>query len=537
MGLLIKNGEVIDNVGDFRYKADVYISNGIIKKIGNNIQLDLLEEDNSTIKTIDATGFIVTSGFIDMHSHADATLMIDQVYEEKLQQGITTEINGNCGFGLFPITTDENLILEVVNDLKSVEFYVDKTDIEWSRFKDFKNYIVRENKNVYGTNQVPLVPHGVLRTFVLGFGDKKVDKIHIKKMQEVLSDELLEGAWGMSTGLAYAPGCFTKNEELLALCEVLKNHNKIFVSHMRDEADNIVESVKEIIQLAEITGCKVHISHLKAIGRKNWYKNNVVIELINNARKKGLAITADVYPYEASSTMLSILLPKESRTESIENLLVKLKDFEYKEKIKDEVIYNLNNRGGSKKIVINYAYYKYDRDILGKSISEIAEMFGLDEYETIIKLIVDSKNIINAIYYVISSKGIEKLIKQDFVVIGSDGMINIENKDSCHPRTFGTFPRVIAKYVKENNIISLEEAIKKMTKNTAEILGIEKRGVLKVGNIADLVIFDYEEIKDNSTFEKAFQYPSGIKNVIINGEVVMENRRYNNLLEGRLLLK
>lgn len=533
MDILIKNGTIIDNISEIAYKSDLYISDGIIKQIASIIQLEI---DNN-VKIIDATGLIVTTGFIDMHSHSDATLMIDQVYEEKLQQGITTEVNGNCGFGLFPMTKDRTLVREIVKDLTSVEFYIKESDIKWGNFKDFKNYISKENKDVYGTNQAPLVPHGVLRAFVVGVGDKKVDAEVIEQMQKVLEVELLEGTWGMSTGLAYAPGCFSENKELLALCEILYKHNKVLVSHMRDEADNIIESVKEIIGLSKVTGCKVHISHLKSIGIKNWHKNSEIIKIINKANKDGARVTADIYPYEASSTMLSIVLPKAARKETIENLLIKLCDESYKNKIKDEVMYNLENRGGSDKIVINYASYKYDVNILGKSISEIGDIFNLDEFETIIKLIVDNKNIINAIYYVISEEGIINFLKQDFTVIGSDGMINIENKNSCHPRTFGTFPRVIAKYVKEKNVISLEKAIRKMSRNTAEILGIEKRGIIKVGNYADLIIFDYEEIKDNSTFKEAFKYPSGIKYVIVNGNVTLDNSKYMNTLSGRLLLK
>ncbi len=525
MKLLIKNGEIIDGTGSKGKIGDILVSDGIITEISDEI---LVSEDTN-VKIIDASGLVVTPGFIDMHSHSDATFTREKTYEEKLQQGVTTQVNGNCGFGLFPMPECNEFKSEVVKDLLSVEFYISEDEIKWGNFREFTNYFV----NNFGTNHIPLVPHSLIRTSVLGFGDKKVEQSHIVKMQELLKEQLDFGAWGMSTGLAYAPGCFATTEELLALCEVLKEKDKVYFSHIRDEGDMLLESVREVIEIAEKSGCRVHISHLKAMGVKNHHKTSEVIGLINKGRTKGLRITADIYPYEASSTMLSILLPRSTRSASIDVLLENLQNNDYTKIIKEEVEYNLENRGGNEKVVINYIN---NSELTGKTLKEISQIYDLNDFETILKLIVDYKNIVNAIFYAISEDGIEMLLEQDFVAIGSDGMINLENKGACHPRTFGTFSRIYGKYVREKDTIKLENAVFKMTGLPATILGLDNRGVLKVGNIADLVIFDKDKIKDTSTFLNSFSYPLGISKVIVNGEIVIENNEFLGELNGKILI-
>ncbi len=325
MELLIKQGEIVDGTGEKSYKGDILISNGVITKIDKYIS-----EVTPDVKTINAKGLVVTPGFIDMHSHSDATFTCDVVNEEKIRQGVTTQVNGNCGFGLFPMKKNKDFIAEVVKDLSSVEFYIKEEEVLWNDFEDFTKHFDTN----FGTNHLPLVPHSLIRTYVIGFGDKVVSGTHIEEMKDLLSKQLDLGAWGMSTGLAYAPGCFCSYEEILELCKVLKEKDKIYFSHMRDEGDNVVESVEEVIKLAKESGCKAHISHLKAIGVKNHHKIDIIIKLINNAINEGISITADIYPYEASSTMLSILLPKKARTGSIESLIKNLEDEKYKAEMK-----------------------------------------------------------------------------------------------------------------------------------------------------------------------------------------------------------
>ncbi len=532
MKLLIKNGEIIDGTGLKGKVGDILINNGIITELAEEI----LVTNDDNLKIIDATGLVVTPGFIDMHSHSDATFTCEVSNEEKLQQGVTTQVNGNCGFGLFPMVDSEGYKKEVVKDLSSVEFYIKEEEIKWGNFKEFFTYFNNTLNKGFGTNHLPLVPHSLIRSNVLGFGDKKVEKLHITQMQELLREQLNLGARGMSTGLAYAPGCFTSMEELLALCEVLKEQDKIYFSHIRDEGDMIIESVKEVIEIAEKSGCKVHISHLKAIGVKNHYKTAEIIQLISNARSQGLKITADIYPYEASSTMLSVLLPKKSRSENIDTLIENLNDKKYCLDIKDEVEYNLTNRGGSEKIMINYLGNREYNYLIGKSLKDISVIFNLGEFETILKLIIDNNNIVNGIFYAISEDGIEELLKQEFITIGSDGMLNLENKNASHPRTFGTFPKIYRKYVSELKILSLEEAVYKMTKLPANIMNLKNRGEIKIGNIADITIFDKDKIRDNSTFQNSFVYPTGINYVIVNGEIIVENSKFLSNLKGRILI-
>ncbi len=531
MKLLIKNGEIVDGTGIKPFISDILVSDGIIVEIAENITI---ANENVEYRIIDAKGLVVAPGFIDMHSHSDATFTCETRNEEKLQQGVTTQVNGNCGFGLFPMVDSIDFKEEVVKDLSSVEFYIKSEDIKWVNFKEFAKHF---EENTFGTNHLSLVPHSLIRTSVVGFGDKKVEKFQIKKMQDLLREQLDFGAWGMSTGLAYAPGCFSTKEELLALCEILKEKDKIYFSHIRDEGDGIIESVNEVIELAEETGVKVHISHLKTIGVKNHYKTSGVIELINSARCRGLRVTADLYPYEASSTMLSILLPKEASVGSIDKLIQKLSDSNYKTIIQSEVEYNLNNRGGSEKIIINFVNNEKFNFIVGKTLKEISNIYGMSDFETIVKLIVENNNIVNGIFFAISKDGIEELLSEDFTSVGSDGMINLEQPNTSHPRTYGTFPRVFAEYVRNKGTISLENAVYKLTKLPAKIMNLHSRGELKVGNVGDITIFDKDTIKDTSTFEKAFSYPVGISYVIVNGEVIIENSKFIGNLQGKILKK
>lgn len=527
MSILIKNGEIVDGTGAKGYVADILIEKDKIVKIAEDINV-------SNVEVIDAKGLVVSPGFIDMHSHSDATILIDPTNEEKLQQGITTEVNGNCGFGLFPVTKNEEDLVEVISDLDSVEFFIKREDVKWDSFESYCKYY---NRN-FGTNQVPLVAHGMLRSTVLGTGDKEITDDYLQDSAKLLGDEINSGAWGMSTGLAYAPGCFASFDELKSYCMELKNYNKIFASHIRDEGDYLIESVDEIINLAATTGCKAHISHLKVMGVINYPKLDIVIDKLQEARRHGVNITADIYPYMASCTMLSVLLPKEVRKKSTEDLVTNLKDEKFLEKIKEEVLHNLDNRGGSEKIRINYLrhiYKEYDVKIVGKTLKEISEIFELGILETIYKLIIDSRNIITAVYYSVCGDGIIKLMNQDFVVFGTDGVVNFNDKSVSHPRTYGAFPKVIATYVREMNAISLEKAIKKMTLDTAKIIGLEKRGVIKEGFYADIVIFDKNKIKDNGNFIYSYKYATGIDYVIVNGNISFKDHAIQKKLSGRIL--
>ncbi len=530
MNLLIKNGELVDGSGKKSYIGDVLVENGVITEVGENIKSNI-----ENLKIIDATNLVIAPGFIDIHSHSDSTITIDNTHEGKLQQGITTEVNGNCGFSLFPISKKTEDLNGIVENLVAVEYYITEDDVKWNTFNDYKAY-VEKNIKTFGTNQVPLVAHSLLRIEELGFSDKVVKTENLENMKMSLKTELKTGTFGMSTGLAYTPGCFAKTSELIELCKVLKDEDKVYVSHMRNESDEVLESVDEVLELARVTGCKVHISHLKAMGVNNHSKTSEVIAKITQARNEGLRITADIYPYGASSTMLSMVLPTKVRSLTNTEILKLLSDNEFCESISEEVLYNIKNRGGSDTIVINYLGKAYEEDILGKTLDEIAKTFELSVLDTVYKLIKENNNTVNAIYYAISEQGIKDILKQEFVAIGTDGMLNLQDKNACHPRTFGSFPRILAKYVREEKIIPLETAIYKMTKLPSEIMNIKNRGEIKVGNYADITIFDKNKVQDKSEFGKAFVYPVGINYVIVKGEIAIENGNYTGKNNGEFVL-
>ncbi len=529
MNLLIKNGEIVDGSGSKSFKGDILVENGLITKISENIKNNI---PNTTV--INAENLVVAPGFIDIHSHSDSTITTDNIHEGKLQQGITTEVNGNCGFSLFPISKKAEDLKGIVENLVAVEYYITEKDIKWNSFNDYKTYVKNEIKN-FGTNQVPLVSHSLIRIEEVGFGDKTVTETNLNNMKKSLETELNSGTFGMSTGLAYTPGCFAKTSELIELCKVLKEKNKVYVSHIRNESDDVLESVDEVLGLAKKTGCKVHISHLKAIGVNNHNKTSDLISKIKKARSEGLTVTADIYPYGASSTMLSMVLPPKVRSLTNSDIIDLLNDKAFCDEISEEVLYNIKNRGGSDTIVINYLGKTYEEEVLGKTLDTIAKTFNLSVLETVFKLIKENNNTVNAIYYAISEEGIKEILKQEFVAIGTDGMLNLQDKDACHPRTFGSFPRILSKYVREDGVISLETAIYKMTKLPSEIMNIKNRGELKAGNYADITIFDKNKIKDRSEFGKAFVYPTGINYVIVNGEIALDNGVYTGKNSGRLV--
>lgn len=523
---------------------DIVINNGLVV-FGNKNKAEFLslgivddkiveisKEKLTGKKIINAKGKIVSPGFIDPHCHSDLSIFFDYEMTSKIYQGVTTEINGNCGIGITPIITGHE---------KELEKYVVDHFIMPENFKleDYKTLnslkeVINFKKAV--TNQGYLVGMGCIRIGAKGFGIGEATKLDFEKMNKILRKEFAEGALGVSFGLIYQPGNFMLRNEIIEIMKVVAENNKIASFHMRDEGKNIIEAIKEVIECAEKSKCKTNISHLKIMNKDNWGKSKEILQLLKNARDKGLKITYDQYPYTATSTTLMVLFPQEIFNGNIEEFINNISKITSEDKKK--ILANINSRGGARNIVISNSFLPNNK-YSGKTLEEIMQETRLNEVETILLLVKETQGRAKAIYFSMCEEDVDNFIKCPYSVIGSDGtsipMENINLKfGKPHPRNFGSFPKFI-KLNREKQIFSIENMINKITKRTADIYCIKDRGEIKIGNYADITIFDYASVEDGATFEDPFKKPIGIEYVIVNGKVIIENNNYIGIKAGKFI--
>lgn len=518
--LLIKNAAIIDGKGTKAYNADISVKGDRILEINNNINTDAK-------KVIDINGKYISPGFIDAHSHADLNLIEERFPLNKLCQGVTTEIAGHCGNSLFPVNKNVRPILNKILVSSGINL-----NIEWESTREFLNRLEADG---IGINYMPLTGHGTLRLNSVGLEMKKADKYEIDKMKKYLLDSMEEGSWGLSAGLEYLPGCFADREELRELAKISAKYNGVFTVHLRNQDKNLLESVEEIIYVCKNTGVKTVISHLKASGKENWGKVRKVIELINNARNNGCNIIFDFYPYDASYSFLSIFLPSWIKEGGDEKIIQRLKEKPTEEKVLSyfkKQYYNWEN------VIISKSTNKELKKFEGLNIATVSKNLGLSQEETVLFFLKNDPTIY-ALYISLSEEDIKSLVNCPYSIIGSDSFVIPNNtKDThCHPRNYGTFPRFINKYVKEEKILTIEKAVEKMTGLTAEFYGIENRGVIEKDNYADLVIFDLDKLNDKSNYENPMKKSEGIEYVIINGEIQLEKGQLKNKKVGKILKK
>ncbi len=515
--LIIKNGLVFLEGEKFE-KVDIGISDGKIAKIGNLKNLNASE-------VIDADGFVVSPGFIDMHSHDDFALTSGKPLLYKTYQGITTEVTGNCGISGAPLNerTDDFIKVNIA--------IIGNTGgkILWNSWDEFIETLKRANLSL---NVVPLTGHGNLRLVSAG-KKEKLNRDEIEKMKRNLEEIMKKGGWGFSTGLIYSPGIFSSTDEIVSLAEVVSKYGGIYSTHIRGEGDTVIEAVKEACFIGEKAGVFVEISHLKCAGMKNWGKMDEVIKIIEEEKD----VNFDVYPYTAGATHISALLPPSIRKK--ENIKELLSDVGVREKVKKEM---LEDRGewenfllncGAEKIIISSVNSEKNREIEGKNLKEISEMKRKDVVECILDIVTDEDGMAGIIVFSMSESNVKKLIKHKKGFIGTDGLPG----KHPHPRLWGTFPRILRKYVREEKLISLKDALYKFTKGPAEKLGLKKRGEIREGYFADIVIFDPDRVKDNASFSNPEVKPDGIPYVIVNGEVIISNGEFTGKTSGKVLLK
>ncbi|MDI6736749.1 MAG: amidohydrolase family protein, partial [bacterium] len=394
-----------------------------------------------------------------------------------------------------------------------------------------------------GVNFVPLIGQGNIRASIIGYEDRRPTVKEMNKMKELVARCMEEGAFGLSTGLIYPPGCFTQTDELIELCKVVAEFGGMYVSHLRSEGNKLVEAVHEAIDIGGMANIqKIHISHLKTAGKSNWNKLDVVFEEIEKTLPLGLNITCDRYPYTAGSTDLDVILPDWVYEGGIEKEIERLKNPEIRPKISKEILKSHPDPHFWNAIMIYSVKKEANKWMEGKRISEIvAEKRILDPCEFVFSLLVEEETKVEVVLFEMSEDNLKKILKKPYTMFGSDASARADYgllaQTRPHPRAFGTFPCVLAKYVRDEKVLTLEEAIYKMTYQPAQLLGIKDRGRLKEGNFADVVVFSPEKIKDLATYELPQLYPTGIEYVIINGQIVIEKGNHTDVLVGKVIRK
>lgn len=524
--IIIKNGNIIDGTGAKAFPGALAIKDGKITKMA-----DCIEEEAHTI--IDASGKTVCPGFIDPHAHNDGYIFLDPSNIYKLAQGVTTEISGNCGEGLAPVTSEHyDEIFEYYRP-----YYPNETLRTYTSEKKFFSDV---KKLPLGNNIGFLCAHGTLRMAVMGFAARKPNDLEMSRMKELLAECMQAGALGMSSGLVYSPGCFADTEELTELCKVVKEYGGIYTSHIRSEGYQLIEAVKEAIEISRKTGIRTVISHMKALGRNYWGMTKETTRLVEDARTQGLEVYCDQYPYTTSCTILHWVIPIEYTEGGLMQMCRRLSDPVQRQAIKD--MYQ-NKSGPWDNLMENITpagihILKADAtpDVVGKTLLEYAESIDKDPYDVLFDIIVENKADAIAAYDCMSEEDICQIMKKDYCMVGSDG-IAVKPEEKTHPRLTGTFPRVLEKYVRREKVIPLELAIKKMTFLPAMVMGLEKKGTLKKGFDADICIFDPDTICEKGTLMNFNVRPEGIEYVLVNGKIAYDNGVYTSATSGNMILR
>ncbi|AKF05420.1 N-acyl-D-amino-acid deacylase family protein [Sandaracinus amylolyticus] len=539
MRLLLRNATIIDGTGAEAEAGDVLLEDDHIAELGATT----LAPD----EVIDARGLVVTPGFIDVHSHSDFTLPGDPEARAKVMQGVTSEVVGNCGLGLFP----SNETVERFYALLSPMLFGEPGG---GCFRDIDAYRARLEERGVSVNVVPLVPHGNVRCQAMGLAERAARPDEIARMRDSVDTNMRQGAFGLSTGLVYAPGAFADTEEIVELAKVSAAHGGIYASHMRDEGSRLVQSVEETLRIGREAKIPVQISHHKAADRWNWGKVETTLAMVDRARAEGLDVHSDVYPYTAGSTVLSAMfLPLWAFEGSQDRLLERLRDPKVREQIvegskermmKLATLPGVLDRIVPKRLILPFVLFELSRLVVvsslknqqqyeGMTLREIAKARKQKLYDMLLDLLVEEELAIAAIAHVMSEDDVQRVMAHDATMIGTDGFPQREGKP--HPRAFGTYARVIEHYVRERRLFGIETAIHKMTGMVAKKLGLRDRGVLRAGAKADVVVLDAARVKDRATYASPKNHPEGIVHVFVNGVHTVKNGKHTGARGGRVL--
>ncbi|MBI5695461.1 MAG: D-aminoacylase [Nitrospirae bacterium] len=522
--ILITNTTVYDGTGSDGYIADILIDGDRIADIRPGIAAP-------GARVIDGTGLAAAPGFIDIHAHSEFSMLAEPSAPSKVMQGVTTEVSGNCGLSAAPLIGPAAVARE--KDL--AEYGIRE---RWSTFDEFFALLEEARPAL---NFATLCGHGNIRASVMGYEDRRTTEDEFFRMETLLDAAMQAGAFGMSTGLIYPPGVYSDTDELVRLAKVVARHNGIYASHMRSEGANVIESIGEAIRIGREAGLGVQISHLKTAGPPNWDKLASIMQTIEQARYEGVDVTADRYPYTASSTDLDAILPAWSYVGGAAEELKRLKDPEIRARLRAEVLENHPDPEYWGRVMIASVVTDKNRHLEGRRLDWAAESRGQEPVDALFDILIEEEVRPQAIYFTMNEGNLREFYRRDWMMVGSDStaraMSGPTRQGKPHPRGFGSFPLVLGKFVREEAVLTLPQAVRKLSSMAADRLGLAGRGYIKVGYYADIILFNPDYVCDKATYEEPYCFPVGIEHVLVNGELAVEHGVQTDARAGRVLRK
>ncbi len=533
--LIIKNGRIIDGTGNPWYKGDVSIKDEKIIEIG--------KLDKNARKIIDAKGLIVAPGFIDAHSHADFNTLLYRDMENLVHQGITTVIAGQCGSSPAPVSDKNREEAQKEIDARLPEGM--ELEVTWSSFDE---YLREEEKAGLGTNVAHLVGHGAVRGAGMGLKAREPKQEELEIMKDLVAEAMEAGAYGLSSGLIYPPGIYAETNELIELAKVASIYGGIYDSHIRGEGKTLMKALREAIEIGEKANIPVQISHHKVASKTIWGKSKETLQMFEEARNRGVDVTVDQYPYKAGSTSLMTLLPPWAHDGGKDEALKRLKDPKLREKMREGIEQgipgweNFAGELGWENVYVTYVKTDKNKPVEGKNLVEIMDYLKEeDEFNILYKLLLEEEGSAGMVIFYGDEEDVRRIMTHPLHMVGTDaGSCTIEGpfcRGKPHPRHYGTYPKILGKYVRDEKVLRLEEAIRKMTSFPAQRFGMNNRGLLKPGMWADISIFNIDEVSEKATYQNPHQFPSGYHYVIVNGKLAIDEGIYTGILSGKTLRK
>ncbi len=535
--LIIRNGKIVDGSGRPGYPADIGIKNGRINEITFLLEAEAKE-------TINAASCVVSPGFIDMHSHSDFKLLLHPEAESRVRQGVTTELVGNCGGSPAPVPQEHfDDFMQYTIGLGSLyQKVLAPEDWKWRTLGEF---YLELGKTGMAVNVAPLVGHSTLRSGVMGYADRPPSADELNQMKGLLEKELDLGIFGMSSGLIYHPGAFANQDEMAELAQVIRSYGGVYTIHIRSEGKHLLEAIDEAIYVAENSGVSLEISHLKCEIPANWGKAETALARIDRARDKGLQVDFDQYPYLAYQCGLLELFPIWAKKNGTDAMIAILGDGNMRQKVINDMTlppYDWDNPldglAWDQIRLVGFSR-KSNRILDGKTVAGIAAQLDVAPLEAVFRLFKEEQGRLSMIVFSMNEDEVIQIMQHPNGMFGSDGSAaapyGLTGERKVHPRFYGSFPRVLGRYVRDKQVLSLEDAVCKMTHLPALKLRLKDRGLLKKGYQADIVVFDENRITDTATFDNPHQYPSGISNVLVNGQQVISDGEHTGRLPGKVL--
>ncbi len=529
MRTYVKNVLIVDGTGEKPFSGAVLIENEIIKKvlIAENYDLEATAD-----KIIDGKGHVLSPGFIDTHSHSDLKVLSEPQLLPKLYQGITTEVLGQDGISMAPLP------VEFIEPWKKNLAGLDGTDdnLDWN-YKDTASYLKLIEKVGPALNEAYLLPHGNVRMEAMGLDNRPATPEDIQKMCDITRREMEAGCLGLSSGLIYMPCAYGQTEELIEMCKVVAEFGGVFVVHQRSEADDILQSMDEIIRIGKESGVAIHFSHFKVCGKQNWDKLPGMLKKLDDAREQGLTVSLDQYPYVAGSTMLGVILPPWVHDGGTDKVVERLQDETLRERMKDDIKNGIDGWdnfiqfAGTEGIYITSVASEKNKDVVSLSLDELGARRGKDPLDATFDLLAEEKNAVGMVDFYGTEDHVVAIMKRPEMNLCTDGLLS----GKPHPRVYGSFPRVLGKYVREEGQLTLQEAVRKLSGKAADALHINNRGYIREGYYADICIFDPDTIADKGTFTEPEQYPEGIEYVFVNGELQVDCGKANGSRAGKVI--